>query len=183
VSYLAPTVLFSPLWCVLAFLSADARSLVSSRERSEESHPPAIVYQFNRDHVASDALAALAELRERLLSRMRFDIAGWNPTATSVLLYGSLARGEGTADSDVDVLVIRPRAVHFDDTAWRLQLEQFVHRVQTWSGNGCEILELSPEEFVTAVSRGRRLERELRKDAICIGGQMPESLLAKAARS
>jgi len=145
----------------------------------EAVHPPAILYTVNRNHVAAEALEALVELRPRLLDRMRADIAHWEPSAISVLLYGSVARGEGNANSDIDVLVVRPDAVSAEETTWRNQVDQFVDRVQTWSGNACEVLELSDAEFTTAMTRGRKLERELRRDAICLGGEAPDMLLSK----
>jgi hypothetical protein len=40
-------------------------------------------------------------------------------------------------------------------------------------------LELSDAEFTTAMNRGRKLERELRRDAICLGGEAPDMLLSK----
>jgi predicted nucleotidyltransferase len=145
----------------------------------EAAHPPAILYTVNRNHVAAEALEALVELRPRLLDRMRADIASWEPSAISVLLYGSVARGDGNAESDIDVLVIRPDAVSAGETTWRNQLDQFVDRVQAWSGNTCEVLEFADAEFTTAMTRGRKLERELRRDAICLGGEAPDLLLSK----
>jgi predicted nucleotidyltransferase len=150
------------------------RELTAHGLVSEAIHPPAILYTLNRQHVTYEGLEVLVESRQRLLDRMRADIEHWAPAAFSVLLYGSMARGEGTAESDIDVLVIRPDAVSADDTKWRDQLEQFADRVQAWSGNACEILEFSQDEFGTAMTRGRRLARELRSDVICLGGEIPE---------
>jgi len=147
-----------------------------------ESHPPAILYRFNRDHVAAPQVEALVGLRQLLLDRMRDEVGAWDRPAVAVWLFGSAARGEGSVSSDVDVLVVRPDALDEGDPVWRKQLTRFAARVEAWSGNLCEVLELSRSDLVRAVDDEDRLTRELREDAVHIGGAEPSAMLRQHGR-
>jgi predicted nucleotidyltransferase len=150
-----------------------------------EHRPPARLYRLNRDHVAAPGIEALAAQREVLLSRIRSEVAAWEVPVDAVWLFGSTARGDGDTSSDVDLLVVRPVSVDADGPAWLRQLDDLSEHVRRWSGNSCEILELSPDELSAMVSRGERLVEELRADAVVLSGASPRRLLrrrpAKAA--
>lgn len=142
-----------------------------------EVHPPAYLYLLNREHLAAEAITALADLREQLLSRIRQTVEGWRQPAVAVWLFGSAARGEGGTDSDIDLLVLRPDAVDEDDPAWVLQVDDLAAQVVTWTGNRCEIAEYSAEQFASMVASGERLASELRTQAVRIWGDTVERRL------
>ena len=81
---------------------------ILSREQTRGSH----LYRFNREHDLSAPLAALFEAESRRLVRLRdwlreaLQRAELAHAVRSVMLYGSNVRGEATARSDVDLLVI-----------------------------------------------------------------------------
>lgn len=140
-------------------------------------HPPAILYRLNRDHLAAEAIVLLAGLREELLRRIREDAGGWMSPARALWLFGSAARGEGGAESDIDLLVVRPDDTDDDDPAWLAQVADLSRRIWAWSGNSCEVLELSVQELASMVDRGERLVTELRANAVTLAGQSPRALL------
>ena len=148
-----------------------------------EPHPPSVLYQFNRQHVAADLVAGLADLRGRLLARLREEIAAWARPAVAVWMFGSAARAEGSVSSDIDVLVIRPARLPEDDPAWRSQLDRLTQDVRSWSGNACELLELSKSEIVESVRAGSKLVHDLRRDAVPLGGALPSSILRQHRES
>ncbi|MCX6431879.1 MAG: nucleotidyltransferase domain-containing protein [Actinobacteria bacterium] len=152
--------------------------LVRSGLVLSEEHPPARLYRLNREHVAAAAIEALANMRSTLIERMRDRASQWKPEATAVWLFGSFARGEAEADSDIDVLVIRDDRVAADAPAWNEQISSFAESVQAWSGNRCSILEVSSSEFTGMARRGERLVDELRRDALGLSGDAPRTLLA-----
>ena len=147
-----------------------------------DEHPPAKLYRLNRDHVAADAVIALAQQRERLIGRMRDGIGTWSPAPAAVWLFGSLARGEGGVRSDIDVLVVRPDTVSTDDPGWSAQIDEFTTQVLRWSGNQCSMLEYSAQEFSDLVERGERLVDELRRDGLHLAGTRAATRLKAKAR-
>lgn len=88
----------------------------------------AYLHILNRDHVAAPAVQALAGLRGELLRRLRDTFAGWEPSPVHASMFGSAARADGDASSDIDLLVIRPKGVDAEDAAWRDQVHALVGR-------------------------------------------------------
>jgi predicted nucleotidyltransferase len=147
-----------------------------------ESHPPAYLYRLNRDHVGAEPLLKLADLRGRLVCRITETVGSWKPAPEALWLFGSVARGEGTADSDIDVLVVRPSAIDDTDPTWRRQLADLADRVSAWSGNDCQILEYSSAELTALVNADDPLIEELRREAIAIAGRPPLEVLRTTRR-
>jgi len=145
--------------------SLEATGIVTS-----ETHPPAILYTFNRQHVAADAVVALASLRTVLFDRMRSTIASWDPEPAAAWVFGSFARGNATADSDIDILVIRPDSTGEDDPAWQRQIAQFDQDVRGWSGNDCNTIELGRREFAELIASRERLPADVADDGIHLFG-------------
>ncbi|MHB1568463.1 MAG: nucleotidyltransferase domain-containing protein [Solirubrobacteraceae bacterium] len=105
------------------------------------------LYRLNREHLAARHIEGLANMRGDLLERLRSLLAAWSEPAKVVLLFGSVARGEATADSDVDLLIIRARAVDPDSGAWRTQLFDLARSVTAWTGNDTRVVEYGEEEL------------------------------------
>ena len=66
------------------------------------------LYEFNRDHVAADAVIAAMGLRGKLFQRIKEKIEFWEIQPVSVAIFGSAARGDGNTESDIDVMIVRP---------------------------------------------------------------------------
>lgn len=150
-----------------------------------EDRPPAKYYRLNRDHVAADAITALADQWAVLLERIQDDLRQWEPAPVTACLFGSAARGEAGKDSDIDLLLVSPADVSESDSAdaaWHEQIEDLAARIHLWSGNLCEVLDLTESELREAVTRDDRLVRDLRADAITLHGRDIRTLLrAKTA--
>jgi DNA-binding transcriptional ArsR family regulator len=144
--------------------------------RAEEAGN-AYLYTFNREHLAAPAVELLADVRAELEQRLRGEIAGWQVPPVHLSIFGSAARGDGDATSDIDIFVIRPRNVPEDDPRWREQLARLSDRVLAWTGNHAGLSEVSETDM-------RRLRRErppvvdeLTHDAITIAGREPVDIL------
>lgn len=96
-------------------------------------------FVLNRDHVAAEAVLALANARTTLWQRIRAHVADWSSQPTLVGAFGSTVRGDGDANSDVDLLVVGPAAV----TA---AVGDLAEAVQRWTGNECHVVALSPAD-------------------------------------
>jgi predicted nucleotidyltransferase len=149
-----------------------------------DDRPPAKLYHLNRDHVAAAGISALAEQWEVLLQRIRDDLAGWSPAPVTACLFGSAARGEGGPDSDIDILLVSSDKVRSQaqaERAWQEHADSLAERVRAWSGNVCEVLDLTASDLAAAVERDDRLVRDLRRDAIALAGRDVRTLLRRRA--
>ena len=101
------------------------------------------LYSLNRRHLAAPSIVALAGLRHELLARIRAELAGGNRPPSSWCCSGALAAATGRMrpDSDIDLLVVRPKNVDIEGAEWRLQLETLSTDVTAWTGNDTRLLQ------------------------------------------
>jgi predicted nucleotidyltransferase len=145
-----------------------------------DDRPPSRYYRLNREHVAAPGILALATMWQTLLDRIQTALTQWPEQPVASWLFGSAARGEADAISDVDILMVRQDHPSVDET-WHQQLGDLAGQVRRWSGNACEILVLTESEIRAAIHRGDRLIEELRRDAIHLAGTQPHALLGRSA--
>ena len=97
------------------------------------------------EHLAAPAVELLANLHGELTARIRREVEGWSQRPVLVGLFGSAARRDGDASSDIDLLVISDE-VSVDD------VDRLRDRVEAWTGNTAQIIALTPRDI-------RRLRR------------------------
>jgi len=154
-----------------------------------EDRPPSKLYRLNRDHVAADGVLALTGMWDTLLSRIRAELEGWRSQPYAACLFGSAARGDAGPGSDIDILLVRDTtalssdmiAASDADSQWEYRVAVLTDKVRQWSGNRCEVLELTTEELAGAVRRDDRLVSNLRRDAITLSGRDIRKLLRRRA--
>ena len=118
----------------------------------------ATLYRFNINHLAADHILGLAHLRRELVRRLRMTFEGWNPKPVAAYLFGSTARNESTADSDIDLCIIRPGDVQDPDRAnWREQIERMSRDIKEWTGNEARVLEYGEDQARALVGRDQVL--------------------------
>ncbi len=93
-------------------------------------------YALNRDHLAAPAVELLANLHGELLARIRREVDGWAGNPDLVGLFGSAARRDGDASSDIDVLVVGD-GPDIDD------VDRLGQRIEAWTGNAAQIVALT----------------------------------------
>ena len=142
--------------------------------------PPASYYRLNREHVAAPGILALASMWQTLLDRIQTSLSQWPTQPVATWLFGSAARAEADAASDLDVLIVRPDHLS-DDETWHERLDDLADQVRRWSGNACELLVLTESELQAALRRSDRLVDELRRDAIHLAGAQPHAMLGRRA--
>ncbi len=130
----------------------------------------AILYRLNRRHLAAPAIEQLTDLRRLLLTRLAEVFAGWRVTPLHVSLFGSAARGDGDASSDIDFFVVRPRSVDADDPVWREQLGRLADDVVSWTGNRAGIAEVSELDLADLRRRRPAIVSSLETDALTLAG-------------
>ncbi|HWI00193.1 MAG TPA: nucleotidyltransferase domain-containing protein [Propionibacteriaceae bacterium] len=119
------------------------------------------VHTVNEDHVSVAPLRALLDPIAALTDTVR-DAVGQE--VQTVILFGSIARGEATIDSDVDLAVIAPA-----DWDGRTELEDAV-RIRL--GNDCDVLVFTPEDFARS-GTGEPVIREIVSAGVALLGSIP----------
>lgn len=129
------------------------------------------LYRLNREHLLAPALRELADADARLRQALIDRVSAWTVPAVHVSLYGSVARGEATSASDVDVLVVRPDKLSPEEMSrWEDQLAAVEHEVFAWTGNHLSWLETTPLDLRRAAAAEEPLFRSWRDDALLLVG-------------
>jgi predicted nucleotidyltransferase len=105
--------------------------------------PPAYLYTLNRDHLAYPAIAALANIRTELISRLKTSFESWHTPPLHASLFGSAARGDGAEDSDIDVFLVRARKIPEHEETWERQTDMLRIEIEAWTGNQASLVEFS----------------------------------------
>ena len=153
------------------------------------------VHELNRDHIAADIAIQLAGLRNELWRRFREEFASWRPTPLYAAVFGSASRGDGDAASDIDLLLVhepfpgekRPARLSANLRAeladalgqallvsddrnalqrWDAQLDQLRDRVESWTGNRLQIVDMGFFEWRLATADHQRLLEDVRHEGI-----------------
>lgn len=148
--------------------------------RAEEAGN-AYLYTLNREHLAAPALELLADIRSELERRLRAEIAEWEIAPAHLSIFGSAARGDGDARSDIDVFVVRPAHVSDEDPRWRSHLEQLADHIYDWTGNHAALSEVSAADVRRLRRESPPVVEELRRDAVTLAGRDATELLGTTA--
>ena len=97
-------------------------------------------YSLNRDHLVASSIFQLLDLRAEFRHRLVDLSNGLEPGPLLLGLFGSYARRDGDADSDIDVLMVT-EAAHGDE-----QAGEVAEKVRLWTGNPCHVVVLSPAD-------------------------------------
>jgi predicted nucleotidyltransferase len=135
-----------------------------------DEHPNATLYLLNRDHVAADAIVTLTRLRTTIIDRITNALSSWSPAPVHASLFGSFARGEATATSDIDVLVVIGPAGVEDQDVRATQVDQLSADVLRWTGNRGHIVDPTPDVLAAMIAGDDPLLISWRVDHIHLMG-------------
>jgi predicted nucleotidyltransferase len=127
-------------------------------------------YALNRSHLAAAHIEALAGLRAELLRRIISQLDSWAAPPEFATLFGSAARGDMRADSDIDLCIVRPDSVDADDERWVGELGQLSDDVAGWTGNDARILELSASEVRAGLQANEPVLSEIESEGVVLHG-------------
>jgi predicted nucleotidyltransferase len=130
----------------------------------------ALLYRLNRDHLAAPAAAMLADLRNALIGRLREEIAGWELQPVHASVFGSVARGDADAGSDIDLLIVRPADIAANASRWRDQLNDLSYAVKRWTGNALSTSELPEADIARLADERPPVIDAIGADAITLVG-------------
>lgn len=146
---------------------------------SREEVGRTFLYELNRDHLLAPTVEQMAGARAELVRRLRDAIDGWETPPVHASLFGSAARGDGDASSDIDLLVVRPADVGPDDAHWRGQVDELADLVRRWTGNNAGIAEVSEDELPRLRKDRPPVVEEVSEDAVDLAGEATRTLLRR----
>lgn len=120
------------------------------------------VNAIQESHYAVPHLRALLDPISALTTAIRESI---DPRVDAVLLFGSVARGDSTAGSDVDLAVVT--APGWDG---RLELED---AVRARLGSDCDVLVFTDDEFRRLAAAAQPVVTDILRDGIALIGSKP----------
>lgn len=133
--------------------------------------PPSALFKFVAEHVAARAVTALVDARRTVLDELKASASGLAVQPTSVIVFGSFARGDADRSSDVDILIIRPSDVAEDDAQWRASIDRCVEWVRRLTGNPVELLEVDLEDARVNLRSKKQLWSDIQRDGTVVFGQ------------
>jgi predicted nucleotidyltransferase len=134
-----------------------------------------------RDNAAGNLIDRLGHLRTLVIDRLRDLAAEIQPSPVVLAVYGSFARGEAGAESDIDILAVRPS--NADPDTWAGSLATFATHARLLTGNPVQIVEHDLDDLRRkAGSRaraGKTFWDAVRRDAIVLTGTGLDSILSQ----
>lgn len=120
------------------------------------------VHTVQENHVSVGPLRELLDPIAALTNVVREEVG---EQVEAVILFGSIARGDATAASDVDLAVIAP-------APWdgRSDLED---AVQTRLGNACDVLVFGPEDLIRLAGASEPVVAQILADGVALVGSIP----------
>jgi predicted nucleotidyltransferase len=125
-------------------------------------------FLLNRDHLAADGIVHLATLHGALAERLR----GWATDHASVEfvgLFGSVARRDGNATSDIDVLVVADSSLD-GRSSLRDDLTALPAR---WTGNDGHVQVLHRDDVRHLATEQAPIVRSWKRELQTVTGQLP----------
>ena len=152
----------------LAGVSVAQASRLGVVERHEV--PPSSLFRLNRAHVAAQPIMALARSRDDVLRQLGVTAAQMRVQPESVIVFGSFARGEADAQSDIDAVVVRRDDVAEDDDEWTRAVESWRQGARAISGNRTEVIEVSSSEIARKLTSDAPLWRNVAQQGVVVHG-------------
>jgi len=106
---------------------------------------PSRVYRLNREHVLWNPLDLMVRSPAIIKQAMAQLAASAADANTTVAVFGSFARGEGGAESDIDVVIVNGANASEQS---RFELADSLHeRIEEMTGNRLDIIEVDDEHL------------------------------------
>ncbi len=122
-------------------------------------------FVLNRDHLAAPAVELLATLHGELTNRIRGVVEEWTAPPALVGLFGSAARRDGGAKSDIDVLVVS------DDPDLADRVDELAEKIRRWTGNRAQVIGRTSSEIARLRRAKEPILAEWSRDLIVIAGE------------
>lgn len=138
--------------------------------------PPSALFRFVPEHVAARVITALTRTRQAILDELGECAGALDPAPASLIIFGSVARGDATVESDIDVVLVRPATVDEEDAGWRRGIDQWRDHARRLTGNSVEILEIGEREVGARLRSRQPVWADVRREGVVVHGRSLDSL-------
>lgn len=138
--------------------------------------PPSALFRFVAENVASQAITALTRTRQSVLDELGRAAGALASAPVSIIVFGSVARGDASSDSDIDVVVVRPLVVDEDDVGWRRGIDTWCEQARRLSGNRVDMLEVGEGDIGSRLRSKRPVWMDIRRDGVVVYGRQFDDL-------
>ncbi|MGI8663081.1 MAG: nucleotidyltransferase domain-containing protein [Acidimicrobiales bacterium] len=138
--------------------------------------PPSAQFRYVHEHLAARAVSFLVDAGRTVVEELRRTATEIKPLPASVIVFGSFARREADATSDIDVVVVRPRTIDEDQARWRASLDCWRDGAQRLTGNRIEIVEVSEVDFARLLRSRKPFWLDVQRDGIVLAGRSLDAL-------
>jgi predicted nucleotidyltransferase len=137
-------------------------------------------YSINREHILWSAIETILFAKENALKTIKenLEVVPILASAASVALFGSVARGDSTADSDIDVFALLPKNNTISDEEYAA-LQTAVDRIHALTGNIVNIMDVNEAGLADMVASGDPMVANLYADSITLFGAELKGMLGK----
>jgi predicted nucleotidyltransferase len=139
--------------------------------------PPSLLFRLAPEHLMTGLLSDLRRSREIVLAEMGRCAGEFDVPPVSVIVFGSFARGEADAKSDLDVVVVRPADIDDFDDSWSDSLAEWRQQVRRFTGNPVEVLEVDASDVSSRLSSGGDVWPMVQKEGVVIFGLAIDELM------
>lgn len=133
-----------------------------------------VMYVLNRDHLTYPALDAALRattpwdaLRTRTAALVGTHYPEGGAGSPTVVIFGSVARGDARLDSDIDVLLVVPDSE--SDAAQRLA-DALTDRFRTWTGQPAHVYLTTQDRLLVAARASDPVIASFRQDGVLLTG-------------
>lgn len=139
------------------------------------------MYRLNREHLLTPSVLLAADARRELYRRLAAACRSFSPAPLSVSLFGSVARGDSTPASDIDLLIVVADEPT-DVDSWIDGLYDLTMQVDAWTGNHLSAITHTASHLTDLVRAGEPIVDSWKQDAVTIFGTDIRTLFNHARR-
>jgi len=140
------------------------------------------MYSLNREHVLAAAIGSAASARTVFIERFAQAVRRLEPEPLHVSFFGSFARREGDADSDIDVLFIVSSQAELDES-WDSQVRELATQVFAWTGNQMHQITYNERELLHVLQSGEPIVESWRRESLAVLGVDFSSLVSSGRQT
>jgi predicted nucleotidyltransferase len=135
--------------------------------------PPSALFRLMDENVAGQLVRSMTDLRYLALRAVGDCSALQKPRPELVIVFGSFARGEADADSDLDLVIVPSADIDNYDSAWAESIVSLSQDLARAVGNPVNILEVGSNDLERRLKSRSELWKSICAEGIVVYGDAP----------